>query len=162
MGAEPLRVLEPRRRDPVGFVRRLVRQTRRFRRLVLLASFLVFACLLFPREPSFEVMTLREGYPAKRDLIAPFQFSLLKDRDVLHQEQSMASRRVAPVFSVDENVPARVKTTLDTLRAEVEAPGARESRAADRSRSMGLSREAVRALTGLEGRRILAVAARMA
>src|SRR4029077_5176540 len=96
MGAEPLRVLEPRRRDPAGFVRRMVRLTRRFRRTPLLAGFLLFACLLFPRESSFEVMTLREGYPAKRDLIAPFQFSLLKDRDLLRQEQSMATRRVAP------------------------------------------------------------------
>jgi putative nucleotidyltransferase with HDIG domain len=162
MATEPLRVLEPHRRDPATLLRRIRKLTRRPRRVALLVGFLLFSCLLFPRDPSFEVMTLREGYPAKRDLIAPFQFSLLKDRDLLHQEQSMASRRVAPVFSVDESVPGRVKTTLDTLRAEVEAGGTRSSRAAERFRTMGLSREALRALTGLEGRRILAVAARMA
>jgi len=161
MGAEPLRVLEPRRRDPVGFVRRLVRQTRRFRRLVLLAGFLVFTCLLFPRESSFEVMTLREGYPAKRDLIAPFQFYLLKDRDLLRQEQTLAARRVAPVFSVDGSVETTVKTSLDSLRVLTES-AALQPRAADRLRALGLSGDAVRAFSGPEGRRIATVALRIA
>ncbi|HZI88980.1 MAG TPA: hypothetical protein VFD83_00845 [Candidatus Polarisedimenticolia bacterium] len=73
-----LRVLEPKRNDPATMMRRMRRLGRRVRRASLLAGFLLFSCLLFPREASFEVMTLREGYPAKRDLIAPFQFSLLK------------------------------------------------------------------------------------
>src|SRR5882672_12135931 len=102
MAAEQLRVLEPRRREPVGVLSRLRRLSRRARRIALLLAFLLFACFLFPREPSFEVTTLRVGYPAKRDLIAPFQFYLLKDRELLRQEQGQAARRVAPVFSVDE------------------------------------------------------------
>jgi len=132
--------------------------TRRFRRGALLVGFLLFTCLLFPREASFEVMTLREGYPAKRDLIAPFQFYLLKDRDRLRQEQTLAARRVAPVFSVDESVEARVKTSLDTLRVEAESQGKR----ADRLRALGLSHDAVRMLTGPEGRRIVTVALQLA
>src|SRR5205085_10472654 len=162
MATEPLRVLEPRRRDPATLMARARKLSRRLRRALLLAGFLLFSCLLFPRESSFEVMTLREGYPAKRDLIAPFQFSLLKDRDLLRQEQSVAARRVAPVFSVDESVGPRVRTTLDTLRVEVESAATRQTRAADRLRALGLSREAVRALTGMEGRRILTLASRMA
>ncbi len=130
---------------------RLKRVTRRFRRGVLLVAFLLFACLLFPREPSFEVMTLREGYPAKRDLIAPFQFYLLKDRELLRQEHVTAARAIAPVFSVDESVETRVKTSLDSLRTE---PG--------RLRAMGISREALRVLTGPEGHRIATLALRIA
>ncbi|HYQ88398.1 MAG TPA: HDIG domain-containing protein [Candidatus Binatia bacterium] len=161
MGGEPLRVLEPRRRDPAGFVRRLVRLTWRFRRATLLAGFLLFACLLFPRESSFEVMTLREGYPAKRDLIAPFQFYLLKDRDLLRQEQTVAARRIAPVFSVDESVETRVRTSLDSLRVQTESASLMP-RAVDRIRALGLSRDAVRAFDGPEGRRIATVALRIA
>lgn len=161
MAGEPLRVLEPRRRDPAKVLRSIKRLTRRFRRLALLAGFLLFACFLFPRENSFEVMTLREGYPAKRDLIAPFQFYLLKDRDLLHQEQGLAARRVAPVFSVDEGVESRVKTTLDSLRVLTQDP-AQSQRAGERFRSLGISREAVRVLSGSEGRRVVAVAIRIA
>jgi len=161
MGAESLRVLEPRRREPAGIFARLKRVSRRFRRTALLVGFLLFACLLFPREPSFEVMTLREGYPAKRDLIAPFQFYLLKDREALRQEHVAASRRVAPVFSVDESVETRVKTSLDSLRTET-PDAARSRRAAERLGALGISREAVRVLTGPEGHRIATVALRIA
>ncbi len=161
MPSEPLRVLEPRRREPAGIIRRLLRLSRKFRRGALLVGVLLFACLLFPREPSFEVMTLREGYPAKRDLIAPFQFYLLKERDVLHQEQAVAARKVAPVFSVDEGVESRVKTSLDSLRFQDSEAGPGPS-ASDRLRGMGLSREAVRMLSGPEGRRIATVALRIA
>jgi len=141
--------------------RKIRRLTRRFRRVSLLVGFLLFACFLFPRESSFEVTTLREGYPAKRDLIAPFQFYLLKDRDKLHREQALAARRIAPVFSVDESVESRVKTSLDSLRAQTENP-AQSVRAVERLRSMGISREAMRVLTGPEGRRVATVAVRIA
>lgn len=161
MAPDPLRVLEPRRREPVGILGRVRRVSRRVRRMALLAGFLLFACFLFPREPSFEVMTLRVGYPAKRDLIAPFQFYLLKDKDLLHQEQSVATRRVAPVFSVDESIESRVKTSLDSLRTQVEEPGGSQ-RAAGRLRGMGISREAIRVLAGPEGRRIAPMALRIA
>ncbi len=160
MAAEALRVLEPRRRDPARSVRRSRRLSRRLRRGLLLGAFLLFSCLLFPREASFEVMTLREGYPAKRELIAPFQFSLLKERDQLQREQSLAMRRVAPVFSVDETIPTRVKAGLDTLRAQLdETKGAR---AQGRLHELGLSREAIRVLTGPEGRRIMTLEVRIA
>ena len=161
MSPEPLRVLEPRRRNPARVFQRIKRLTRRFRRVALLVGSLLFSCFLFPRESSFEVTTLREGYPAKRDLIAPFQFYLLKDRDQLHREQALAARRIAPVFSVDESVESRVKTSLDSLRAQTENP-AQSERAAERFRSMGISREAVRVLTGPEGRRVATVAVRIA
>jgi hypothetical protein len=154
-------VLEPRRREPTGTFARLKRVSRRFRRAALLAGFLLFACLLFPRDPSFELMTLREGYPAKRDLIAPFQFSLLKDRALLHQEHVATARKVAPVFSVDESIETRVKASLDSLRTQA-LDAARSQRAAERFRALGISREAVRVLTGPEGRRIVTLAQRIA
>jgi len=161
VSAESLRVLEPRRREPAGLLPRLRRVSRRVRRLLLLVGFLLFACILFPREPSFEVQTLRVGYPAKRDLIAPFQFYLLKDREVLREEQIQAARRVAPVFSVDETVESRVKTTLDSLRSQAEEAGG-AARAQERLRGLGISREGVRALGGADGKRIATVALRIA
>ena len=117
MGTEPFRVVEPRRREKKNGIRVIIARIlgRRTRRTALLLGFLAFICLLVPRDPDFEVITLREGFPAKRDLIAPFQFYLLKERPLLHAEQEAAARGVAPVYSVDPDVKPRVEALLDSL-----------------------------------------------
>ena len=130
----------------------------RFRRITLFIGFLAFACLLFPRDPSFEVMTLREGYPAKRDLIAPFQFYLLKEKAQFRAEQGIAARRVAPVYSVDATVAASAQSLLDSLRAASTEGGGLASRV----RALGLTPEATRTLSGIDARRITPLAARLA
>src|SRR5258706_15736684 len=125
MPADPLRIIEPRRKERRSAAARLLKRFGpKVRRAALFVAFLAFACLLFPRDPSFEVMTLREGYPAKRDLIAPFQFNLLKDKNQYRIEQAIAARRVAPVYSVDAAVAAATQSLLDSLRAAT-AEGAR-------------------------------------
>ncbi len=160
MGAEPLKVLESKRREKNGRPARWARVFGpRTRRGALLAGFLLFTCLLFPREPSFEVMTLREGFPAKRDLIAPFQFSILKNRDQLREEQSAAARRVAPVYSVDPALAPRVQAFLDSLEG---APGSAGGKLGRRLRSMGVPAGAFRLLSGPEGHRIVLLAQRIA
>ncbi len=86
MSPETLKVLEARKNEPKPLAARMRRLFGgRLRRVALFAGFLLFTCLLFPRDPAFELMTLREGYPAKRDLIAPFQFYVLKDREQLRE-----------------------------------------------------------------------------
>src|SRR6267142_7028011 len=159
MAAEQLRVLEPRRREPAGVLSRLRRLSRRVRRITLLLAFLLFACLLFPREPSFEVTTLREGYPAKRDLIAPFQFYLLKDRALLRHEQTIGARAVAPIYSADAASAQGTENLLDSLRAAETAPGGRGH---GRLQELGLSPEAARVVTGPDGKRVLLLARRIA
>src|SRR6185312_772623 len=162
MGAEPLKVLESRRRDKGSGSARLGRLFGwRTRRGALLVGFLLFTCLLFPREPAFEVTTLREGFPARRDIIAPFQFYVLKDRDRLRTEQVAAARRVAPVYSVDPTVAPRVRALLDSL-ADAEGLGSGAgSRLAARLRSLGLSTETLRILSGPEGKRLFVLARRI-
>ena len=159
MAAESLRVLEPKRRERAPW-RAVIAAIfgPRFRRITLFVGFLGFAALLFPRDTSFEVMTLREGFPAKRDLIAPIQFYLLKDRDQYRVEQAEAARRVAPVYSTDASVAGATMALLDSLRA-AESGGARWM---SRLRSMGLSDEASRIVAGPDGRRLLAIASRLA
>jgi putative nucleotidyltransferase with HDIG domain len=159
MAAEPLRVLETKRRERAPW-RTLVATIfgPRFRRITLFLGFLAFAAALFPRDASFEVMTLREGFPAKRDLIAPTQFYLLKDRDQIRVEQAAAARRVAPVYSMDASVAGATQSLLDSLRA-AENGG---SRWIARLHAMGMSPEASRIVAGPEGRRLLAIAARLA
>jgi putative nucleotidyltransferase with HDIG domain len=125
------------------------------RRGALFAGFLVFACFLVPRDPAFEVMTLREGFPAKRDLIAPFQFYLLKDRAVLRHEQTLASRGVPPVYSIDPAPAQGTAQLLDSLRESGVAPG---ERGGWRLQSLGLSPEATRVLAGPDGKRIVVLA----
>src|SRR5262245_47527728 len=160
MGAEPLKVLESRRREAKSLRSRWRRALgRRVRRGALFVGFLLFSAALFPRDSGFEITTLREGFPAKRDLIAPFQFFLLKDRDQLRQEQVMAARRVPPVYSADPAVATRARAFLDSLQsADLRAVARGRSSAFGRLRSRGLSSEAVRVLAGPDGRRVLMLA----
>ena len=159
MAAENLRVMESRRRERAPWRNAIAAIFGpRFRRITLFIGFLAFACLLFPRDPSFEVMTLREGYPAKRDLIAPFQFYLLKEKAQFRAEQGIAARRVAPVYSVDATVAASAQSLLDSLRAASTEGGGLASRV----RALGLTPEATRTLSGIDARRITPLAARLA
>ncbi len=164
MSAENLRVLEPRRSESRPLPRRVRRLFgQRLRRVALFVGFLLVSCLLFPRDPAFEVMTLREGFPAKRDLNAPFQFYILKDRDQLREEQAGAARHVAAVYSVDPSVAPAAKALLDSLRAAdlADLPDGR-SAVRERSRSLGVSVETMRALAGPDGHRIVLLALRIA
>ncbi len=166
MGAEPLKILESRKRERNGRSDRVARFfTPRMRRVALLVGFLSFCCLLFPREPAFEVTTLREGFPARRDVIAPIQFYILKDRDRLRGEQAAAARRIAPVYSADPSVAPRVTALLDSLSgSETGAPltGSAATRVAQRLRALGVSAGTLRLIGGPEGRRIVVLARRIA
>jgi putative nucleotidyltransferase with HDIG domain len=161
MSTEPLKVLESRRREkrngPRARILRLVGP--RSRRTMLLLGFLLFTCLLIPREPDFEVITLREGFPAKRDVIAPFQFYLLKDRALYHAEQATAARKVPPVYSVDPAVAPQVHAALDSLLGE---DPKRAPSGGSRLQGLGLSPSTLRVLTGPDGPRVVVLAQRIA
>ncbi len=166
MGAEPLKVLESRKREKGnGAGRFRLFKTPRARRIAVLIGFLVFSCLLFPREPAFEVATLREGFPARRDVIAPMQFYILKDRDRLRVEQASAARRIPPVYSVDPAVEPQTKALLDSLAGADELPplsGRAGARMTQRLKALGVSSGTLRLLQGTEGRRIVVLARRIA
>lgn len=154
--ADRLQVLESKRKERRSRSPRWMKRFgSRVRRAALFAGFLAFACLLVPRDPAFEVMTLREGFPAKRDLIAPFQFYLLKDRALLRHEQTVAGRAVPPVYSVDPAAARGTGELLDSLRVSGLAPG---ERGGWRLQSLGLSSEAGRVLAGPDGKRIVVLA----
>ncbi len=160
MPTDPLRVIEPRRKERRSRAARLVKRFGpKVQRAALFVAFLAFACLLVPRDPAFEVMTLREGYPAKRDLIAPFQFYLLKDRALYRHEQTLASRAVAPIYSADAASAQGTDNLLDSLRAAELAPGGRVQ---GRLQGLGLSPEAARVVAGPDGKRVLLLARRIA
>jgi putative nucleotidyltransferase with HDIG domain len=160
MATDPLRVVEPRKKERRPRAWRLWRRFGpKLRRAALFAGFLAFSCLLVPRDPAFEVMTLREGYPAKRDLIAPFQFYLLKERSLLRHEQTTAARGVSPVYSLDPAAGAGVSALMDSLRARDLSPGGRGHA---RLQSLGVSPEAARVLGGADGKRIVVLAGRLA
>ena len=166
MASEPFRVVEPKRREKKnGFRARIERVLgRRTRRTALLVGFLAFICLLVPRDPDFEVITLREGFPAKRDLIAPFQFYLLKERPRLQGEQETAARAVAPVYSVDPDMKPRVTALLDSLGSADRADLLSRERGSLRTRlrDLGMTSQALRLLAAPEGDRIVVLAGRIA
>ena len=153
--ADRLHVLDTRRKERRSVRARWLRRFAgpRLRRAALFVGFLAFACLLVPRDPAFEVDTLREGFPAKRDLIAPFQFYLLKDRAILRHEQAVAARAIPPVYSVDPAAERGTEDLLDSLRSS--ESGAERSAAVA---SLGLSADAARVLAGSEGKRVVVLA----
>jgi hypothetical protein len=166
MATEPFRVVEPKRREKKNSFRSRIERVlgRRTRRTVLLVGFLAFICLLVPRDPDFEVITLREGFPARRDLIAPFQFYLLKERPRLHGEQEAAARGVAPVYSVDPDVKPRVEALLDSLAGPGRAAllAREQGPLRTRLRELGMTSQALRLLGATEGDRIAVLARRIA
>lgn len=163
MTPEKLQVLEPRRKkERRPFAARVARLFGpKVRRTALVVGFLAFSCLLFPRDPAFEVMTLREGFPAKRDLIAPFQFYILKDKDRYRGELADAERRVSPVYSVDPTVAQEAHALLDSLRASDLSAAGPGTRGFTRLRDLGLSPEAARTMAGPDGKRIVVLALRI-
>jgi putative nucleotidyltransferase with HDIG domain len=165
MGADQLKVLEPKKREKRGPGRLARLATPRARRIAVLVGFVLFTCLLFPRDAAFEVRTLREGFPARRDVIAPVQFYILKDRDRLRLEQAAAARRIPPVYSIDPTIEPRVHALLDSVAGSGEAAplaGRTGARVAQRLRALGVTSGTLRLLQGSEGRRIVVLAERIA
>ena len=57
--------------------------------------------ILFPRPVPGGRTALQVGQVAREDVVAPFDFDVLKSVDALHDEQAMAEASVVPVFRLD-------------------------------------------------------------
>ncbi len=83
--------------------------------------FIVLAVVLFPPSPTVPKSEYREGAVVDKQIIAPFEFSILKDDQQFEAEKRAAAIAVPPVFTIDSQQTTRYMARLAVLRQAVAA-----------------------------------------
>jgi putative nucleotidyltransferase with HDIG domain len=116
-----LRVVRPRSE---AFVRRM----QIVQKVAIAVMFVAAAVLLFPPPALSPESEYREGAISEKQVIAPFEFSILKTDAQYGEEKMLAAQSVLPIFSIDDRRTSRHMARLAALRQSVEAhdaqPGA--------------------------------------
>ncbi len=72
--------------------------------MVLWLVFTIGTVLLFPRISGFQYADYAVGSVSTEEIIAPFDFDILKSDDELERERSLAMNSIEPVFTKDDSV----------------------------------------------------------
>ncbi|UCF79397.1 MAG: HDIG domain-containing protein [Candidatus Eiseniibacteriota bacterium] len=89
-------------------------------KLAIGVVFVAAAVLLFPPPVLSPQSEYREGAVSEKQVIAPFEFSILKTDEQYEEEKRLAAESVLPVFSIDERRTSRYMARLAALRQIVE------------------------------------------
>ncbi|MCX5801700.1 MAG: HDIG domain-containing protein [Candidatus Eisenbacteria bacterium] len=84
-------------------------------------GFVIVAVLLFPPPSIAPKSEYREGAVSDKQIIAPFQFSILKPDAQYQAEKEEAAKTVLPVFAVDAQQTSICMARLAALRQAVQA-----------------------------------------
>lgn len=71
--------------------------------IIVLVLLMLFSALMAPRQQSYQY-NYQVGDITRSDIIAPYDFDILKPREVIQREKTEALKKVAYVFVLDENV----------------------------------------------------------
>jgi len=97
--------------------------------ILLSLAFIIVLEMLFPQALPETGVELQVGQVAREEIVAPFDFRVLKSEDALEQERANAAALVVPVFRLDQNVQAVSRTSLgDFLTRVYEIRGGTEPR----------------------------------
>lgn len=96
--------------------------------------FVILAMLLFPPLTISPGSEYREGAVSDKEIIAPFEFSILKDDGRYEAEKKAAGDVVPSVFTIDSQQTTRYMARLAALRQTVVAHQARHGAALDLSK----------------------------
>jgi putative nucleotidyltransferase with HDIG domain len=88
-------------------------------------GFVIAAVLLFPPPSVPPKSEYREGAVSDKQVIAPFEFSILKPEAQYESEKEEAAKKIVPVFVVDAQQTSRCMARLAALRQAVETHEAR-------------------------------------
>lgn len=80
--------------------------------LVIIAAFITMLELMFPTAVPGGGVEPQLGQVAREEIVAPFDFDVLKSDDELRQERAMAEGGVVPVFRFDETVQTSERKRL--------------------------------------------------
>ena len=120
-------------------------------RLGLVMVIALLTLILFPPQAGYEVPAVRVGVVASEDVLAPFDFPVLRDEGELAELQERAAISVPPVFSHEPALADSAVAEIDAYlsRFEVDSPSAADLAQLNRinGRSVGLRLAEQRALT---------------
>ncbi len=94
---------------------------RTIRRLAIAASAVFLILLLYIPTRSVKGIGLTEGQIAKENIIAPFDFPVMKDQEALEQEQEIEARKILPVVRVSEEQTEALKGAVRDFFYDVES-----------------------------------------
>ncbi|MBL7073937.1 HDIG domain-containing protein [candidate division KSB1 bacterium] len=80
----------------------------------------LFLVLLFPRGKSFQFADLKLGSVAPKEIIAPFDFEILKSDEELEKDRQEAREKVHPVFNWDMDIRPRQLKQLENFFSNIE------------------------------------------
>lgn len=84
-------------------------------KILVSIGFLGLILSFYPRT-SIQDLTYRIGEPWRDDdVVAPFTFSELKDREEIQQEEEEIKRLTPPIFHIDHRAEIRIENRLDSL-----------------------------------------------
>ncbi|KPJ61648.1 MAG: hypothetical protein AMJ46_00730 [Latescibacteria bacterium DG_63] len=110
-----------------------VRRMNVVQKIAIGVVFIAAAVMLFPPPALSPESEYREGAISDKQVIAPFEFSILKTDQQYEEEKSLAAQRVLPVFSTDGRRTSRYMARLAALRQAVERHEAKPSAQLDLS-----------------------------
>lgn len=87
---------------------------------LLISIFLIAVVVIYPRQ-YVEERNYKSGEVwTGDDLIAPFTFSLLKDKEEMDEERAQIVRNTYAIFNVDHNARIKIENQLDSVFSRIE------------------------------------------
>lgn len=71
--------------------------------------------IFMPSSAFYAEQHLKVGQIVEKDIIAPFDFPILKTKQQLDQEKAVIARRLKPVYNLDDEIQFKAIKTLDLL-----------------------------------------------
>ena len=87
--------------------------------LVTVVAFLVLLELIFPGAVPGSGVELTIGQVAREEIVAPFDFKVLKPADDLEAERALAASDVVPVYDLNEGVQSEQRRRLGELLSRI-------------------------------------------
>lgn len=92
-----------------------------FYKALIVLCFLAFVVILFPRT-SFKEVNYKVGdLWRQEDLVAPFTFSLLKNKSELEKEKQDIRNSTLPIYHLEYKIRVQVQSSLDSLNNNMKA-----------------------------------------
>ncbi len=87
--------------------------------LLLIVGFIIVLEFLFPQAVPTTEIEIKVGQVSREEVVAPFDFDVLKTADELEQERKMAADGVVPVFRYDEASRTEKRTRFGELLTRI-------------------------------------------
>jgi putative nucleotidyltransferase with HDIG domain len=97
-----------------------VKEEREWMRWVIIGVLVAVLVPMFPRGRSLQFADMTEGSISTREILAPFDFEILKTPEEYNQDRDLAQREVYPIFIRAEDRLEEIQASLDVFFNEVE------------------------------------------